>query len=230
MGPSIAFQRLTSVRLVDRLNQETSSLHAEVDEELVKQPVSARGYQRFLARTYGFVAPLERAITTTPAIEKYVDLRRFNKEELLRRDLLALHYTNHQIDGLPQCSVPLFNTAAEALGWGYFIERSTLAHGSAFRAVASNIPGEVAFASSYLKCYFGAVGEMWRAFGNTLDQIAADTDTDLVIEAARTAFKFYQRWREPDRESTQPDVTSTSGSLRLTAIEQLAQDDDSTLS
>jgi len=214
------------MRLVDRLQQETSSLHAEVDDELAKQPVNARVYQRYLARTYGFVAPLERSISTTPGIEKYVDLRRFNKEELLRRDLLALHYTNHQIDGLPQCSVPLFNTAAEALGWAYFIERSTLAHGSTFRAVASHIPGDVAFASSYLKCYFGAVGEMWRAFSDSLDQIDADGDGNLVIESARTAFMFYNRWREPDRERAQSDA-NTSSSLRLAAIERGTQDDDS---
>jgi heme oxygenase len=214
------------MRLVDRLQQETLSLHAEVDEELTTKPVNARAYQRYLARVYGFVAPLERSISTTPAIEKYVDLRRFNKEELLRRDLLALHYTNHQIDVLPQCSVPLFNTAAEALGWAYFIERSTLAHGSTFRAVASHIPGDVAFASSYLKCYFGAVGEMWRAFSDSLDQIDADGEGDSVLESARTAFMFYHRWREPDRERANNE-SNTSGSLRLAAIEREAQDDDS---
>jgi heme oxygenase len=215
------------MRLVDRLQQETQSLHAEVDEELVKHPVSARVYQRYLARTYGFVAPLERAISTTPSIEKYVDLRRFNKEELLRRDLLALHFTNHQIDSLPQCSVPLFNTAAEALGWAYFIERSTLAHGSTFRAVASHIPGDVAFASSYLKCYFGAVGEMWRAFSDSLDLIEADGEGNVVLDSARAAFMFYHRWREPDRERAATDASSTSGSLRLAAIERGTQDDDS---
>lgn len=214
------------MRLVDRLQAETSSLHADVDTELTSQPISARAYQRFLARTYGFVAPLERSISTTPSIEKYVDLRRFNKEELLRRDLLALHYTTHQIDSLPQCSVPLFNTAAEALGWAYFVERSTLVHGAAFRAVASHIPGEVAFASSYLKCYFGAVGEMWRAFSESLDQIDADGEGDLVLEAARTSFKFYERWCDPEREGIKSDVSSTSGSLRLSAIES-ARDDDS---
>lgn len=207
------------MRLVDRLNQETVGHHADVDNELVVRPISARGYQRFLARTYGFVAPLERAITTTPDIERYVDLRRFNKEELLRRDLLALHYTTHQINILPQCSVPLFNTAAEALGWAYFIERSTLSHGAAFRAVASQIPGEAAFASSYLKCYIGAVGEMWRAFGQSLDQIGADGDVEQVVEAARAAFRFYDSWNEPNR-------ADTTGSLRLAAIERIQRDDD----
>lgn len=209
------------MRLVDRLNQETVALHAEVDNELVIRPTNPRAYQRYLARTYGFVAPLERSITTTSDIERYVDLRRFNKQELLRRDLLALHYTNHQIDALPQCSVPLFNTVPEALGWAYFIERSTLGHGAAFRAVASQIPGEVAFASSYLKSYFGAVGEMWRAFSQCLDLVAA-ADADAVVEAATAAFRYYRAWVEPE-----PGRADTSGSLRLAAIERSHRDDES---
>lgn len=206
------------MRLVDRLNQETGVHHAEVDNELVVHPISARAYQRYLARTYGFVAPLERSVTTTTDIEHFVDLRRFGKQDLLRRDLLALHYSNAQIDALPQCSVPLFNTAPEALGWAYFIERSTLAHGAAFRAVATQIPGEVAFASSYLKCYFGAVGDMWRAFAETLDRVS-DRDASVVIDAARNAFRFYRSWCEPSR-------ADSTGSLRLAAIERVPHDDD----
>jgi heme oxygenase len=207
-----------SVRLIDRLNDETAEFHAEVDNELVSRPVNARRYQHYLVRTYGFVAPIERSISTTPDIENFVDLRRFNKEELLRRDLLALHYTTHQIDTLPQCTVPLFETAAEALGWAYFVERSTLAHSATFRYVASCIPGEVAFASSYLKCYFGAVGEMWRGFGDALE-LANNTNAKAVIVAARAAFTLYQRWRHDD------ETTSTSGRLRLADVDAIREED-----
>lgn len=210
----------TPVRLIDLLNLETADLHPAVDNALLGAEVTPRGYQRYLARTYGFVAPIERSITTTPSIERYVDLRRFNKEDLLRRDLLALHYTPHQIESLPQCSVPLFNTAAEALGWAYFVERSTLDHSAAFRHVASCIPGDVAFASSYLKCYFGSVGDMWRSFGESLDLIASEGEElrQEVLDAARAAFRSYQRWQT----STSNDQSATSGSLRLSRV----QDDD----
>jgi len=209
------------VRLIDLLDRETADLHREVDNELLASPVSPREYQRYLARTYGFVAPIERSITTTPAIERYADLRRFSKEELLRRDLLALHYTTHQIDQLPQCSVPLFDTPADALGWAFFIERSTLSHPAVFRHLASCIPGEVAFASSYLKCYVGSIGEMWRGFSESLDMLASEVEAarQQVIEAARTAFRFHQRWRS----QCVSDRASTSGVLRLSRI---AADDD----
>jgi heme oxygenase len=214
-------QHATPVRLIDLLDLETAPFHREVDNDLLENPVSPRGYQRYLARTYGFVAPIERSIITTPSIEQYTDLRRFTKEELLRRDLLALHYTTHQIDQLPQCSVPLFDTPAEALGWAYFIERSTLFHQALFRHVASCIPGDVAFASSYLKCYFGSVGEMWRGFADSLDMLVRDDEAarHQAIEGARTAFHFYQRWRK----QTVTDRAATSGAVRLA---QIAADDE----
>jgi len=201
------------MRLVDRLNQETAPSHQDVDERALRAPATPRSYQRFLIRTFGFVAPIERAITTTPKIEKYVDLRRFNKAELLRRDLLATRVTQAQIDSFPQCAVPLFNDPEEALGWAYFVERSTLAHNALFRYFASAIPGEVAFASTYLKCYFGSAGEMWRAFGETLEQIAyqGETRVKVVIDAAKTAFRFYRSWQQEDER--EPHTASSSARL-----------------
>jgi len=199
------------MRLVERLNQETAPSHPEVDEPVLRAPVTPRTYQRFLTRTFGFVAPVERSITTTPKIEKYVDLRRFNKEELLRRDLLAMRVTQAQIDGFPQCAVPLFNDPEEALGWAYFVERSTLAHHALFRHFAAAIPGEVAFASTYLKCYFGSAGEMWRAFGETLELVVqrGEDNVKLVIDGATTAFRFYRSWQQQEEER-EPQTASSS--------------------
>ena len=198
------------VRLIDRLHRATAASHGAVDGAVLSRRVTARAYQRYLSRMYGFVAPVERSITTTPDIERFVDIRRFNKEELLRRDLIALQYTTKAINALPQCSIPLFSTAAEALGWAYFLERSTRSNNATYRALAAAIPGEIAFASSYIKCYFGAVGEMWTAFENALD-LVPDAETETVIEAALAAFRAYDRWQRVTRGSN----TSTSGSMRI---------------
>jgi heme oxygenase len=198
------------MRLVDRLSQETGPSHADVDQGPLRAPVSARGYQRYLARTFGFVAPVERSIVTTPRIDKYVDFRRFNKEELLRRDMLAMHASTAQINAIHQCAVPLFDVPEEALGWAYFIERSTLSHGALFRHLASGIPGEVAFASSYLKCYLGSVGEMWRSFGEALEMIAREGDAKAarVIHAAKAAFRSHASWQHD--HDLEPAITSSS--------------------
>jgi heme oxygenase len=201
----LQFALLPEMRLIDRLNNETASSHADVDGDALSGVADAAGYKRYLTGTFGFVAPVERSIATTPEIERIVDLRRFNKAELLRRDLVAMRLTAQQINALPQCAVPLFNTPVEALGWAYFLERRTLSHNAVFRRFAATIPGEVAFASSYLKCYFGSVGEMWKAFGESLDTLNAD-DAAAVVDGARTAFRFYRSWQYP--ASREPSNTA----------------------
>jgi heme oxygenase len=209
------------MRLIDRLDVETAASHAEVDDDALLGPTDSQSYRQYLSGTFGFVAPVERSIATTPNIERIVDLRRFNKVELLRRDLLAMRMTAQQINTLPQCAVPFFTTAEEALGWAYFIERRTLTHNAVFRRFAAAIPGEVAFASSYLKCYFGSVGEMWKAFGDALDTIAA-TDATAVIDGARTAFRFYRSWQQPAvREHASP----SSGAQPTAALPEQGDDD-----
>jgi heme oxygenase len=102
-----------------------------------------------------------------------------------------------EISALPQCmSVPLFDDIQDAVGWLFPIERSTLAHPTLFRQLAAAMPGEVAFASSYLKCYFGAVGEMWRSFGDGV-QVAIQRPEDEVriVTAAKTSYRHFRRWR-----------------------------------
>ena len=186
------------VRLVEQLNLETLDSHADVDNVAFRIGPLVEDYRRYLTRTFGFVAPIERAINKTPKLADYVDPRRFKKEELLRRDLGALRMTPAQIDDLPLCSVA-FEDIYDALGWGYFTERSTLTHNTIFIQLASTIPGEIAFASSYVKCYAGSVGEMWRSYGESLDLAQRDGNdkSNRVIEAAKRAFAAYKHWTSP---------------------------------
>lgn len=185
------------MRLLDELQTETESLHAEADEESIQLlgPIGVADYWRFLIRTYGFVGPVERSILAAPGVSDVLDVRRFHKNQLLRQDLLEFGMRAEEIDRLPQCTVPLFDSAAEAMGWAYVVERSTLGHTNLFRHLALVIPGDVAFTSTYLKCYFGSVGEMWRAFGHALDTFSAPNDARRVIESAKSAFRTLRTWR-----------------------------------
>jgi heme oxygenase len=182
--------------LVDRLGEETEAFHDVTDEEVLLGPATAEDYRRYLVRMYGFVCPLERSIVNTPEIERHIDLHRFQKHVLLRRDLSAFHMSPEEIASLAQCAIPSFKAPEEALGWAYPIERSTLRHGDLFRHLASIIPGEVAFASSYLKCYFSANGEAWEAYGRALDGFeCASPGARRVIESAKAAFQCLRAWR-----------------------------------
>jgi heme oxygenase len=140
------------------------------------------------------VAPLERSLADTAGIDQAIDVRRLRKHLLLEHDLQALGVKD--LRTVSQCmSVPWFDSIPTALGWMFFSERSTLAHPHLYRHLAQAIPGDVAFASSYLKCYFGNAGEMWRTFGDDLE-VAVKTRAaeDQVLEAAKAAFRHYRRW------------------------------------
>jgi heme oxygenase len=186
------------MRLLDRLGAETEPFHADADED-VRQllgPASADDYRRFLIRTYGFTCPVERSIASVPGIEQYLDPRRLRKHELLRRDLSGFHMKADQISRIVQCPVPLIDSPQEALGWAYPIERAALGHSQLFHHLAAIMPGEVAFTSSYLKCYFGAVGEAWKSFGRVLEVFADKPQhARRIVEAARAAYRCHRAWR-----------------------------------
>ena len=184
--------------LVERIGEATEEFHDITDEEVLKllDEATADDYRRYLAQMYGFVCPLERAIASTPGVDRYLDPRKLQKHELLRRDLSALHMPADQIDRLPQCAIPWLRGPEEALGWAYPLERSTLRHTDLFRHLATILPGEAAFASSYFKCYFGAVGEAWKDFGRALDAFEYPARrADAVLEGARAGFRRLRGWR-----------------------------------
>lgn len=186
------------MRVIDRLSAETVSYHAEADADIraLLGAVTPADYRRFLIRTYGLTCPVERAVASVPGIERYVDPRRLRKHELLRRDLAGFRMTAEQVGRIPQCPVPLLDTPQQALGWLYPIERAALRHTQLFHHLAAAIPREVAFTSSYLKCYFGAVGAAWKGFGRALEAGGErPAQARRVVEAAREAFRHQLGWR-----------------------------------
>ncbi len=187
-----------AMRLIDRLSAETVPFHTDADQDAraLLGAASATSYRRFLIRTYGFTCPVERAIAAVPGIERFIDPRRLRKHELLRRDLSGFHMTSEEIGRIAQCPVPLLETPQDALGWAYPLERAALRHTQLFHHLASVIPGDVAFTSSYLKCYFGAIGEAWKSFGRALDAVGDRPQlVRRVVDAAHAAFRCYRNWR-----------------------------------
>jgi len=183
---------------VEWIGEATAEFHDILDVEAPRllDEVTADDYRRYLAQLYGFICPLEYALARTPGLDRYVGLRKFHKHELLRRDLSALRMSADEIARIPQCAIPSFQCPEEALGWAYPIERSTLRHGDLYRHLAARLPGEIAFASSYLKCYFGAVGEAWQEFSRALDTFAHPTRRALaVLDGARASFRRLRGWR-----------------------------------
>jgi heme oxygenase len=203
LGPAVRWlTRCTPPReamsCVEWIGESTAEFHDISDEEVprLRDEVTADDYRRYLAQLYGFICPLEHALAITPGLDRYVRLKKFHKHELLRRDLAALRMSADEIARIPQCAIPWFKSPEEALGWAYPIERSTLRHGDLYRHLAARLPGEIAFASSYLKCYFGAVGEAWQELGRALDAFEHPAHrAHAVLDGARAGFRRLRGWR-----------------------------------
>jgi heme oxygenase len=198
------------LEVLDRLDAETGPLRLEVDADVrhVFEVLSPAEYQRFLALTLGFVEPVERALGRVPGLARVVDVRRLRKHELLWRDLESLGLKSSTIAALPRCgTLPALDSVHQALGWAYVIEHSTLAHSELFLRLAGDLPGIAAFASSYLKCYFGAVGEAWRSFGTALEAaVETPAQANELVGAAVALCREHWSWqhRLEDAEAVAP--------------------------
>jgi heme oxygenase (biliverdin-IX-beta and delta-forming) len=195
---------MEELRLLTRLNDETQVHHpdadSDVDRYLFCDRVSALEYRTYLARVYGFLAPLEAALAMAPELEHLIDVRGRAKAALVAHDLLALGLSMNEVNELPQClSIPTFRGPAAALGWMYIVERPLLASAVIRGHLATSLPTEMACASAYLMCYAGQVGGMWRSLGETMDRVASTTAiADRIVVAAHDAFRALRRWRTHD--------------------------------
>lgn len=180
-----------------KINVSTRHWHAHVDEPWLDllQPTGGRAeYLSQLGRVYGFVAPFESALKYTPGVGRALDFRQITRAGLIAQDLLGLGLSPSDLAKLPQCTITPFVSLAEALGWLYVIERSTLLHHGVRRHLVTRLP-EVAAACAYLSQYDGRVNEHWSTLGTMLDRIGATDDVaDTIIAAAHDAFDTAQRW------------------------------------
>ncbi len=187
------------MRAVERLDEQTRVLQTEMDAEIAAllEVETVADYQRYLSRLYGFLAPLERSLSDTPGLGPYVDVRGLQKHTLIEHDLERLGLKQLEIQSIPQCMwIPWFDDFRTALGWAYVIERNTLAHPNLFRHLANVLPGEAAFAATFLKVYSGSTAEMWQSFTRGLDlAVTEPAHLDTIVTGALAGFRFFRRWR-----------------------------------
>lgn len=192
--------------MLTRLNEETQPHHADADADidryLFRPTVTAADYRTYLSRVYGFVVPLEAALSLAPGLGEHVDVKARAKGALIVHDLLALGMSMNEVNHLPQClSVPTFRGPAAALGWLYVVERPLLSSAVIRGHLSTYLRAEMACASAYLACYSGQVGTMWRELGVAMDRVAyTPAIADRIVSAAQEAFRVLARWRTHDLE------------------------------
>jgi heme oxygenase len=187
-------QRLS--RTLIQLNIATRPHHAEADQpwvDLMAPRIDPSHYRALLLTAYGFEAPLDSAFRYTPELWPLIDLRGRTRSGLIAQDLMRLELTASQIAQLPQ-RFTTFSTAAEALGWMYVIERSTLLHSSVRRHIMQRCP-ELASATSYLDAYNGVTSLRWAELGAAFDSLAHTPATlRQILNGANAGFRAMREW------------------------------------
>lgn len=190
-------------RMFERLTEETRAHHAHADYEvdaLFAPDATATQYLVYLMRVYGFEAPLDAAFAMTPKLELVLDPRERSRAGFLAQDLMALGVRPAEVTALPLClAIPQFRSVAEAMGWLYVVERTTLAHDVIRRHLTTRFPLEMELASAYLSSYDGVVGKRWRDLGVALDEVASHPAVATrVVSAANDAFRCRRAWALQD--------------------------------
>lgn len=206
-------------RLLTRLNLETRAQHPEADYpwlEVMSFDTSRDRYVDQLVATYGFEAPIEAALSLTPHLGEVINLRPRARSGLIVEDLLVLGLGPSKIARLPQCThIAPFREPAEALGWMYVLERSTLMFDTVRTQVSARIPG--LSAAHYLGAYEGIAGARWQEFGAILDAYAiTPASADHVVASARAAFVCQRDWyaSDPAHDARATWTTEISGAVR----------------
>jgi heme oxygenase len=191
-------QRLS--RTVIQLNMGTRSHHVVADTpwlDLMVPTVGVHRYRKHLLRVYGFEAPLEAAFRYTPGLSSLVDLRARMRSGLLAQDLMRLGMSASRLADVPQ-RFTTFASPAEALGWMYVIERSTLLHGGVRRYLRQHLP-DASDATSYLSAYDDATGVRWSELGSAFDAVAPSPSVvRQLLRSANAGFCALCDWFRDD--------------------------------
>ena len=183
--------------MMARLALEAGPQHRANEDALVSSLVepSLGAYRHFLARMYGFSAPLGVALLATEGLEAELLVTRV-RTGWLASDLLGLDLTRTEATMLQRrLEIPRFASAAEALGWLYVSERITLRHELLRTRLLAVIPTVFAAACDYLMSTNGRVHMQWNELGRALDRAAPSEEVAAAIVAgARAALDVQQRW------------------------------------
>lgn len=186
--------------MLARLDRDTAPMQVEVDPDpewhrLLRDGSATRGdYGHLLAVTYGFEAPFELACSQTPDLAHAIDLRGRWRAGLIVQDLLVLGAAPEDIAELRCHSQIRFHDAAEALGWMYAIERSTLFHGELRDELTGRFT-DLARATAYLGAYGSTASRRWAELGIALDRACVSTRVcKRVIDAAHAAMCARRAW------------------------------------
>ncbi|MBA3457330.1 MAG: biliverdin-producing heme oxygenase [Deltaproteobacteria bacterium] len=182
--------------MLSRLTNETKRHHVGIDEGLLSAFAipSIGSYRHFLARMYGFSAPVGTALLAAPGLDADLLVSRV-RTGWIASDLLGLGLTPVESAMLQRrLEIPELS-AAQALGWLYVSERITLRHELIRNRLHAEAPDAFRIASDYLMSTSGRAHQQWNELGRALDRAVVDHDyADQILAGASEAFAVQQEW------------------------------------
>ena len=180
--------------IVARLRSATGEAHARLEDRLniVEALAHPDGRRRLVARFFGLHAGAEPALAPLMSGLAGLDFAARDRAPLLERDIAALGLERGRV---PVCPVEPPACEAEALGFFYVLEGSTLGGRIIRREMeARGLSGD---GLSFLDPYGPETGARWRAFLDVLRRRApagSRAATDAVVRGGVAGFARTEAW------------------------------------
>ncbi|MGQ7793977.1 biliverdin-producing heme oxygenase [Faunimonas sp. B44] len=163
----------TPARAIERLRAATRHDHRRLEDDLqvMRRLATPNGQRSMIGRYYDLHAPAECALAPLVADIPGLDFRLRRRAGLLEA---ALGQLGVRSPAEPSGPVPAIGSTAEALGFLYVLEGSSLGGRVILKTLAKG--GHETGMLGFLDPYGPATGEMWRRFLAVLDRETSGDD------------------------------------------------------
>ncbi len=174
--------------VISRLRAATAQAHQDLEDglDLIREAADRAGRRALVGRFHALHLGAERALE--PLLADYPGLE---FEDRRRSPWLAADLADLGVDATPPCRIAAPASTAEALGFFYVLEGSTLGGKVIRRAMEAK--GADMLGLSFLTPYGEATGERWRAF-MTLLEATEPADADAIVRGGVKGFEAARRW------------------------------------
>jgi heme oxygenase len=184
------------------LREATSAQHQRLHElnafaELAAGRIGRSGYVALLKRLYGFHRPTEHAVAAGLGAEDFgLDTARWRRADLLARDLAWLGTADADLEAVALLDIARPPASpAEAMGWLYVIEGSTLGGRLLSRQLDSILHKNHTSGRLFLLAGGDPQHTSWREFCGAVERCGSDPNRRLaMLSGAREAFDRFEGW------------------------------------
>jgi heme oxygenase len=191
--------------ILKRLKLATSASHTALEDQLplMNADLSRQDYCHFVARFFGFYAPLEvQLMASTHWPQLPFDYADRQKTTRLTQDLLALGTSPRALSATPLCAaLPPLHAPEQLLGCLYVIEGATLGGRSITQHLHTKLGLTPQTGGAFFDGYGAQTGSRWKAFCTMLMNHADNADNEsrhaAIVAGANSTFQTLTQWLFP---------------------------------